>query len=610
MQLIAKKTRSTIVLLVLFICSLYFFHSSRLFASDLDQLLNLHEYNDPQWRALLYSHNDSFDIHDSAYYFSSSKVSLKEELIESYNHFFIKKDAQSICKFPARYLWLAKKINKIPDFSNCDQLSEFIQKAPFDILSVVFASENITSPTSMMGHIFLKISGNNEKKEKREHSISFFTEIEGISFSSLVFKSLISGMEGRYALAPYGDAKNVYLHKELRNIWEFDLKLDSFHHQLIQFHLYELKNISFTYLFHGFNCATLINNILAVVYPETFLDRKGVVTPLDVVRKINKKEHVEQTHIYASDQWKITAMMNSFHFDKESIEVIKNEKYEKLNLMSLKDEGKFLTFKLAKFYNDDQYEKQKISEEKWRENNRQIDSLSNGLDLSQTLDLSSYKKPYLTPPDSQIEISYLKRNKNDLSLISFLPASHSLEDDNSNYNDESSLKMGNMKLGYNFSKKKLFVDSIVLYSVSRYKPVNEFFNNWSGKLEMGYRSVLAKEFKYDSFYFTSFGLGKTYRFMNDIDAYGMVNSGFDVKDYLQAYLKPEIGFIIREVWGLKTIVNISRAFYTEKVINHSNEINILQSMNIQDYTFNFSFKRNWKKINEIDEYGFSIKYIF
>lgn len=570
----------------------------------------MHEYNDPQWRALLHSHNNSFDVHDSNFYLSSSKASLKEELIENYNQFFVKKDVHAMCKFPARYLWLAKKLNETPDFSKCDQLLDFIAKAPFETLSVVFAAENVTSPTSMMGHIFLKISGNNAKKEKREHSISFFTELEGVSFPSLVFKSLVSGMEGHYALGPYENAKNVYLHDELRNVWEFDLRLDSFEQQLIQFHLYELKNISFTYFFHRFNCATLINNILAVVYPETFIDRTGVVTPLDVVRKINKKDHIEKIQIYASGQWKATAILDSFKLDKENVEIIKNERYEQLNLMSLKAEEKFLTFKLAKFYNDIQYEREKINKEKWRENNRQIDSLDNSLDSSQALDLSNYKKPYLTPPDSQIEVSYLNRNKNDLSLISFLPASHSLEDDNSNYNDESSLKMGNIKLGYNFSKKKAFVDSLMLYSVSRYKPVNELFNNWSGRLDVGYTQGLSKEFDYDSFYSLSFGIGQTYRFMNDIDAYGIMNSGISVNDDFQVYLRPELGFIIREIWGLKTIVNISRSFYNHQEINNSNEVNFIQSMNIKNYTFNFSLKRNWKEEKKINEYGVGIKYLF
>src|SRR5690606_22751605 len=173
--------------------------------------------------------------------------------------------------------------------TSCESLQEFKKRAPFERVYLIFASENISIPSSMMGHVYLKFSGKNKEKKDLQHAISFYTDVDGFNCAKLVVESLILGKKGYYSLSPSEPIKEKYILQEGRNVWEFELNLTNYERNLLQYHLFELKRIKLTYHFHTYNCATLIENILFVTNPVQDKFKTRWVYPLDVVRFIHRE---------------------------------------------------------------------------------------------------------------------------------------------------------------------------------------------------------------------------------------------------------------------------------------------------------------------------------
>jgi hypothetical protein len=129
-------------------------------------------------------------------------------LVKTINSFF--EDNQSICKYPARFYWLKNelKLNNI-DFpvAECKNFNDYLEKTNPTDLKLVFVSEQVKSPSSMMGHTFFKLEGVSESNQKRENAVSFFTVIDTANIPYLIVKSTITGMKGFFILSPYKNQK-------------------------------------------------------------------------------------------------------------------------------------------------------------------------------------------------------------------------------------------------------------------------------------------------------------------------------------------------------------------------------------------------------------------
>ncbi|MDZ7867833.1 MAG: hypothetical protein U5L02_01305 [Rheinheimera sp.] len=103
----------------------------------------------------------------------------------------------AFCRFPARITFLAEKLNLTlaeDRFERCPQLGNFIKHVPFDTIELVYASEVTSSATSMLGHIFIKVSGTNSKGNAVAHSLAYFTEITTLNPAKLIVESTMTGI--------------------------------------------------------------------------------------------------------------------------------------------------------------------------------------------------------------------------------------------------------------------------------------------------------------------------------------------------------------------------------------------------------------------------------
>lgn len=255
------------------------------------------------WERLTY-YNDGFLIESNDFLLSSN---LSNATPESELASFIKlakTNNDLICKFPARYSYLykTKKIFKPPNFSQCQALTAYLTRVPIDDFYYIFAAENITSVTSMMGHGFLMASGIDQGGKGRQHTYSFFAQLNSLNPVALFYGATVSGLDGKFALHPYQRDLNQYLVKEHREVWSYKLNLKPQEKELLKLALWELRYVDFTYFFHSFNCATLLLHTLSIVKPELLRHKKLFVSPLDIAKALEDEQLTTEVAVTLPDK--------------------------------------------------------------------------------------------------------------------------------------------------------------------------------------------------------------------------------------------------------------------------------------------------------------------
>lgn len=227
---------------ILFSFFLIFFYTSSFASSSIDVALEKKLYNSHIWKAILHVREGNPKINNKTFLLSYGNFSLKNELVKTIENF---NEGKDICKYPARYLWLKEELpnNNFKEF-NCSKFQNYLEKTNPEDIELIFASENVTSPSSMMGHVFFKLKSKEEENGVKQNAVSFFTVIDTFNIPLLIAKSTITGMKGFFILNPYNKQISKYLYEEKRSIWEYKLKLTDFQKKLIYYHFWELNMLS------------------------------------------------------------------------------------------------------------------------------------------------------------------------------------------------------------------------------------------------------------------------------------------------------------------------------------------------------------------------------
>lgn len=304
------------------------------------------------WHALLHWNGKKSYINNERFLLSYNNFSPENELIATLNYFHSEAPYPQ-CRFPARYAYLQMHFS-LPELSTdkCAALSEFQKKAPIDRIALIFASENISMPSSMMGHIFIKISGTNYQGYEVDHAISFFTDINGFNIPKIIYDSMIIGKEGHLALTPYQELLTRYNELEQRNVWEYTLKMDGLARKLIHLHFFELKQTELTYYFSNYNCATFTKFVLAIAI-NTKQENTHWDTPVDVVRYAEKNGLIEHTSLSSATRWCMRMLGDTLDpITKQKIKAaVINQDIEKI-AMADTEEKVFISLELASGFNE------------------------------------------------------------------------------------------------------------------------------------------------------------------------------------------------------------------------------------------------------------------
>ncbi len=222
-----------------------------------------------EWKSLLHINESNQSEITDMNFFLSKQTNPSIELTT----LLANKTCENICKYPARYRFLSKKLDLNISFDHCDELEAYLKDSRGKSVSLVFASSFLGSPASYFGHTFISV--NKEKNIHFSETFGYAAELpqSGNPFS-LVIKGVSGQYNGRYVLAPYYQMLESYSVIEQRTLYEYTLDLNQSEIENMLWHSYELQNINVPYKFFTENCAYEVFWLIEVARPSISLRTK------------------------------------------------------------------------------------------------------------------------------------------------------------------------------------------------------------------------------------------------------------------------------------------------------------------------------------------------
>lgn len=534
-----------------------------------------------KWSALLHVSEGVPRINDKQFILSLGHFSLREELLQTIAYLYGPQSAEASCRFPARHAWLQAEGGLPPlDLSHCGELQELRTRAPTETLSLVFASENLSQPSSMMGHLFLKTSGHTEDGRKVEHAISFFTDAGTINLPKLFYDSMVTGKKGYFALTPYQDDISTYVIEEQRTLWEYGLRLDAQERTLLLYHLQELRHADITYFFQSYNCATLVKHVLAVAAPDMLNEDDWWTTPKFVVRKAQEVNLIADMSVKTPSRWVVRSLQEPLPVSLQSAVQSAVQKRQAEPLTTLGEPGStpgYMAMELARSYNTYLYEQHTVSLDSWQDLDRQIKDIEQARYPGLELQADQSKNPAQAPRDKQVSAAWQHRSGRDLLKLGLLPVSHTLADDNTQYNSENELRLFDSALLIDSRSGRVSLDHLTIYATQSMLPRDPFTGGVSGRLKIGFELQPDTALHERTAFLMEGALGATWRPSTDIDAFVLIGGGWGYRHRGYIYAKPSAGMLIREVYNMKSIITVSQTSRPLGESGHALELGLTQA---------------------------------
>ena len=254
-------------------------------------------------------------IINAEYFFSpAGKTNPKQELkanIQAFQKVLPVTDAHPQCRFPARYNMLKTEFTLAPPVA-CPRIATWMNSYKPSHMSLVYATQYISNPASIFGHIFLI----GESQKQAEGFWLSFNYAAGIpkttSGLGYIWGGLTGWFEGDYSILPYYQRLIQYGDIENRDMWSFRLRMSDKERNHLLNHLWELVHqAKFKYFFMDENCAGILLRTFATVFPE-MKDESNLnfyVSPLAVVKSLKKFNRLE----------KVTKILSRFNTVKEKL---------------------------------------------------------------------------------------------------------------------------------------------------------------------------------------------------------------------------------------------------------------------------------------------------
>ena len=181
----------------------------------------------------------------------------------------------------------------------------------------------------------------------------------------------------------------------------------------------------------------------------------------------------------------------------------------------------------------------------------------------QRLDLSTYKNPVRRPQDSQLRVGLLSKESQTLLQIGFLSASHRLEDSSQQSLSEGALQLGDITVLLNPESGEVTLDEALIYSMTSLSPFNTLTGGFTGRIRLGVETHYGRQLEERTALNLSGAVGTTISLSKDALIYGLAAGGLGYAEGgAYPYAEPEIGLIVNEVWGMKSLVS-SRLIFNQ-----------------------------------------------
>lgn len=199
------------------------------------------------------------------------------------------------CQFPARWIYLSKSLGidpkDIPD-QRCPEFEKFQMRSQAESVTMVFASYNVSNPSSTFGHSLMRLNKAATKNSSPllDLGVNYAANPSTTNpFLYAVF-GLAGVFPGTFAAMPYFYKVREYSDFDARDLWEYNLDLTPAEVDMLVAHLWELGFTYFDYYFFTENCSYHMLSLLDVAAPRlNLLDRTRYwVIPADTIKTITR----------------------------------------------------------------------------------------------------------------------------------------------------------------------------------------------------------------------------------------------------------------------------------------------------------------------------------
>lgn len=196
----------------------------------------------------------------------------------------------SQCKYPARAMWLKTVLPEV-NFSKveCEDYQAYLEEFNPESVSVVYASGYLGNPASMFGHVLLKFNRGGDS-DLLDNTFSYGASVpDKDNKLAYIVKGITGKYDGHFARQKYHHQNLVYTESELRDLWEYRLKLTDRQVEFLLAHLWEIRNTSMEYYFFKENCSYQLAKLLELVIEQPLVtSHKAWSMPYDLIVKLNK----------------------------------------------------------------------------------------------------------------------------------------------------------------------------------------------------------------------------------------------------------------------------------------------------------------------------------
>lgn len=517
---------------------------------------------DPVWQALLHMDAGRPRVLDPGFLLAAGPGwSPYRELLATRE--LLARDPQAHCRFPARAQWLQDQgLAPSAGWSACEAIQEFLRRAPAERIDLVFAAENVRQPASIMGHLFLRLSGHLATDGRPvAHAVSFFTDADSLNLPRLLYESLVTGKPGFFTLSPYAEAEQQYLHREMRSLWIYRLQLDPADRTLLLLHLHELRLTRLTYFFQGYNCATLLKHVLAVVRPGVLAREDPWTTPKDVLKHADAVGLIAHVETLAPPDRRIRELVDALPADR----VGRARRAIATGQISIDDSAgdgapsarAFLNLQLQRAYVEALRETGPAPlarEAQAAELERVLQTRYAGY----RLDLAAAKDPRAAPGDTQYGLG-LAHGPQGLELrVDVLPVSHRLVDFQPGASVETGLALLELGLRQPLDRRHgPRLRRLGLYAMESLIPHDPLVGGFSGRFQIALDDEDPAVDTPRLHGVLGGAIGLSHRLHRDLDVYGLVGLDLMARAGLQLRPLQELGLLIRGAYRMKTVLGMS-----------------------------------------------------
>lgn len=447
-------------------------------ASAISTLLSAQVYYDTdEWAALFHiKNNQQSDISDPNFYLSEDKT-----LASEYNAALLalnQEDANvTLCRYPARYRYLDKKLNLNLSFNHCENFMQFLNESRGTSASISFASAYLESPMSYFGHTFITIHKMNNRFFSQ--TISFAAEVPAkINFFELAAKGIGGGFSGKFVAAPYFKLFEGYNMVEQRGISEYQLNLSEDEIENMLWHVYELYDISVDYKFLTNNCAFEALWLLEVARPSlNIVDRfDGIVLPYETISTLEEIGAIKSIQTQPSSIetiFQTYATLESEEKDFFRYLQSSDDKNRTLESSSLSLMTKDKIGYLINGYYDLLFKRYRIGK--------------SDFDEVKAIPYTPHSELIQGEPSrrggSKIELGYMKNHDEDWFIAALKPYSMNRLEDRFSILGDSTLEIMNIEFAKNSNKER--IESVSIFNLESHTKRFDFYKPLSWKLQIG-----------------------------------------------------------------------------------------------------------------------------